>query len=148
MFSFAARHNGALGVIGRFCVDEIAAFDLGEQLARPVMKRAHRPAFDFMRLETRRCELREGVAPIRKWQLVRAPAEDAMNKNDFAGFETETHRQPPNKQFFQGISGPNIRRSSDVYRNDNAPGRVRHRIVALVVRRFGKHSGGAASASS
>jgi hypothetical protein len=33
----------------------------------------------------------EGVAPIGKWQLVLAPAEDAMNKNNLAGFETKRH---------------------------------------------------------
>ena len=112
MFSFAARHNGALGSAGHFPVDEIASFYLGEQLARPVMKRAHGPAFDFVRLEPRRCELCEGVASIRKRQLVLAPAEDTMNKNNFAGFETKTHRQPSNKQLFAvHIGAPNIRRS-------------------------------------
>jgi hypothetical protein len=65
-----------------------------------------------MRLESARFEWREGVAPIgKRWQLVRAPAEDTVNKNDFAGFETKRHRQPSNTQFLRGTSALNIRRS-------------------------------------
>ncbi|HTO67289.1 MAG TPA: hypothetical protein VMM15_39230 [Bradyrhizobium sp.] len=105
MLSFAARHDGALGCVWRRPVDEIAALDLGEQLAGPVMKRAHGPAFDFMRLESGRCELCERVAPIGKWQLAHAPAEDAMDENDFAGFQIKRHRQSSIEQLVSGASG-------------------------------------------
>src|SRR5262249_51202103 len=94
-------------------------FYLGEDLARPVMKGAHGPAFDFMRLESRRFELCQGVAPIRKWQLVLAPAEDAMHKNNFAGFETKTHC--PSQQQFLRAHRPRIFALHDgLHWNDNA----------------------------
>ena len=66
----------------RLAVIDPGSFDLREQLARTVMKRADRAAFCFIRREG--CgKLCKGIAPIGEpSELSGTPSEQSMNEND------------------------------------------------------------------
>jgi hypothetical protein len=89
------RHVIKLPAVMDAVIDVDAPY-LRAKLAGPVMERAHRAAFNFVKGgKSIRIELRKRLAPVGNRQVLWAPAENAMHENDCLRSEIETHMNLP-----------------------------------------------------